>query len=141
MAKILVVDDDPGMREMLQSLLMEEGYDVTSIGDPVVALDLCREKPFDVVITDLKMPKIDGIELLKSIKNQRPETIVILMTAYASGEPASNAMKEGAYDYIEKGNIHDEIRTVVHTALMSKGLISDDPAGEKSNSIYEDKGL
>jgi len=64
MAKILVVDDDPGMREMLQSLLMEEGYDVTSIGDPVVALDLCREKPFDVVITDLKMPKIDGIELL-----------------------------------------------------------------------------
>jgi len=94
-----------------------------------------------VVITDLKMPIIDGIELLKSIKNQRPETIVILMTAYASGEPASNAMKEGAYDYIEKGNIHDEIRTVVHIALMNKGLISDDPAGEKSNSISEDKDL
>jgi len=125
MANILVVDDDQSMREMLEFLLLEEGHDVKSIGDPVVAVDLCRKITFDVVITDLKMPKINGIELLKSIKDQRPETIVILITSYASAETAVNAMKEGAYDYIEKANIHDELRKVVRTALMDKGLITD----------------
>lgn len=89
MAKILVLDDDQGMREFMEIMLTKEGYDVTCAGKPEKAISLCRKTAFDLVITDLKMPKIDGIEFLKTIKEQRPETVVILITAYASGETAS----------------------------------------------------
>jgi two-component system, NtrC family, response regulator PilR len=123
MAKILIVDDNQEMRELMEIMLQEENHDVTSTGEPLKAIELCRKKNFDLVITDLKMPKINGIEFLKIIKDQKPETTVILMTAYASGETAINAMKEGAYDYVEKGNSVDELRKVVHSALMKKGLI------------------
>ena len=133
MAKILVVDDDQGMREMLEIMLQKEGYDVTSIGEPLKAIELCRKKDFDLVITDLKMPKVNGIEFLKTIKDQKPETIVILITAYASGETAINAMKEGAYDYVEKGNSVDELKKVVRSALMNKGLIDNGSAEEKNS--------
>ena len=76
-----------------------------------------------MVITDLRMPKINGIEFLKTIKDQRPETIVILITAYASGETAINAMKEGAYDYVEKGGSIEDLKKVVRSALLKKGLV------------------
>jgi two-component system response regulator PilR (NtrC family) len=132
MAKILVVDDDQGMREFMDIMLTQEGYDVTSIGEPLKAIELCRKKPFDLVITDLKMPKINGIEFLKTVKDLNSETIVILITAYASGETALSAMKEGAYDYIEKGGSIEELKKVVKTALQKKGLIP--------NHIDEDTG-
>ncbi len=137
MAKILVVDDDQGMREMMEIMLQKEGYDVTSIGEPLKAIELCRKKDFDLVITDLKMPKVNGIEFLKTIKDQKPETIVILITAYASGETAINAMKEGAYDYVEKGNSVDELKKVVRSALMNKGLIDNGSAEEKNSTGKE----
>jgi two-component system response regulator PilR (NtrC family) len=123
MAKILVLDDDQGMREFMEIMLTKEGYDVTSAGEPAKAIDLCRKTAFDLVITDLKMPKINGIEFLKTIKDQRPETIVILITAYASGETAINAMKEGAYDYVEKGGSLEDLKKVVRSALLKKGLV------------------
>ena len=123
MAKILVLDDDQGMREFMEIMLTKEGYDVTSAGEPAKAIDLCRKTAFDLVITDLKMPKINGIEFLKTIKDQRPETIVILITAYASGETAINAMKEGAYDYVEKGGSLEDLKNVVRAALLKKGLV------------------
>jgi two-component system response regulator PilR (NtrC family) len=123
MAKILVLDDDQGMREFMEIMLTKEGYDVTGSGEPAKAIDLCRKTAFDLVITDLKMPKINGIEFLKAIKDQRPETIVILITAYASGETAINAMKEGAYDYVEKGGSIDDLKKIVQAALLKKGLV------------------
>jgi two-component system response regulator PilR (NtrC family) len=131
MARILVVDDDQGMREFMEIMLTKEGYDVTSAEDPAKAINLCRKVAFDLVITDLKMPKIDGIEFLKTIKDQRPETIVILITAYASGETAINAMKEGAYDYVEKGGSIEELKQIVHSALLKKGLV-DEKNGTKA---------
>jgi len=134
MAKILVVDDDQGMRELMEIMLMKEGYDVKSTEDPLKAIELCRKTAFDLVITDLKMPKINGIEFLKTIKDQRPDTTVILITAYASGETAINAMKEGAYDYVEKGNSVEELKKVVRSALQKKGLIADNPPEEKVNA-------
>jgi len=134
MAKILVVDDDQGMREFMEIMLLNEGYDVTSIGEPLKAIDLCRKTAFDLVITDLKMPKINGIEFLKTIKDQRPETTVILITAYASGETAINAMKEGAYDYVEKGQSIDELKKVVRSALMEKGLIENNDDEQRRNA-------
>jgi two-component system response regulator PilR (NtrC family) len=123
MAKILVVDDDQGMREFMEIMLVQEGYDVTSIGEPVKAIDLCRKNAFDLIITDLKMPKISGLDFLKVIKDQRPDAIVILITGYASGETAIKAMKEGAYDYVEKGGSIEELKKVVRSALQKKGLI------------------
>ena len=124
MAKILVLDDDQGMREVMEIMLTKEGYDVTTSDSPVKAINLCRKTAYDLVITDLKMPKIDGIEFLKTIKDHRLETVVILITAYASGETAINAMKEGAYDYVEKGNI-EEIKQVVRQALLKNGLVNE----------------
>ncbi len=124
MAKILVLDDDQGMREVMEIMLTKEGYDVTTSDSPVKAINLCRKTAYDLVITDLKMPKIDGIEFLKTIKDQRLGTVVILITAYASGETAINAMKEGAYDYVEKGNI-EEIKQVVRQALLKNGLVGE----------------
>ena len=125
MARILVVDDDQGMREFLEIMLTQEGYDVTCAEGPARAMNICRKNVFDLVITDLKMPKIDGIEFLKNVKDQYPDTIVILITAYASGETAVNAMKEGAYDYVEKGGSIEELKKVVHSALLKKGVIDE----------------
>ncbi len=125
MARILVVDDDQGMREFMEIMLTKEGYDVTSAEGPAKAINLCSKKDFDLVITDLKMPKIDGIEFLKTIKDQRPETIVILITAYASGETAINAMKEGAFDYVEKGGSNEELKQIIRSALINKGLVEE----------------
>ena len=124
MAKILILDDDQGMREFMEIMLAKEGYDVISAGDPAKAIDLYRKTVFDLVITDLRMPKINGIEFLKTVKDHRPETIVILITAFASGETAIEAMKEGAYDYVEKGGSIEDLKKVVRAALLKKGLVN-----------------
>ncbi|MDI6742598.1 MAG: sigma-54 dependent transcriptional regulator [Smithella sp.] len=137
MAKILIVDDDQGVREVMEIMLQQEGYDVTSTEEPLKAIEICKKRAFDLIITDLKMPKINGIEFLKSIKDQRPDAMVILITAYASGETAINAMKEGAYDYVEKGeNWQQELKRVVSSALKKKGVINDSP-GENMNQNKE----
>jgi two-component system response regulator PilR (NtrC family) len=126
MAKILVVDDDQGMREFLEIMMTREGYQVVTAGDAGKALTRCRKETFDLIITDLKMPKMDGIGFLKEVKELSPETMVILITAYASGETAVNAMKEGAYDYIEKDFAIEDLKKIVRNALAKKGLNRDD---------------
>jgi len=138
MAKILVLDDDQGMREFMEIMLTKEGYDVTSADNPVKAINLCRKTAYDLVITDLKMPKIDGIEFLKTIKDHRPQTVVILITAYASGETAVNAMKEGAYDYVEKGGNIEELKQIVRQALLKNGLVNEVqvPKNEPSEASF-----
>jgi len=141
MAKILVVDDDQGMREFLEIMLAKEGYDVTSTEDPAKAINLCRKTAYDLVITDLKMPKIDGIEFLKTIKDQRAETMVILITAYASGETAVNAMKEGAFDYVEKGGSNEELKKIVRAALLKKGIVDDNEQVKKLSEETEFGGM
>lgn len=132
MAEILVVDDDSGMREFLEIMLTGEGYRVTCADEGKQALDLCRKHAFDLVITDLKMPKVDGIDFLKGIKEISPETMVILITAYASGETALAAMQEGAYDYIEKNFDIGDFKAIVQDALDKKGIKKDDALFIKS---------
>jgi two-component system response regulator PilR (NtrC family) len=126
MAKILVVDDDQGMREFLEIMLNREGYRVGTASDAEKALVRCRKEKFDLIITDLKMPKMDGITFLKDVKEVSPETVVILITAYASGETAVTAMKEGAYDYIEKDFAIEDLKRIVQNALAAKGVKRDD---------------
>ena len=126
MAKILVVDDDQGMREFLEIMLTKEGYRVTCAGDAGKALNRCKKEQFDLIITDLKMPKMDGITFLKEVKDISPETMVILITAYASGETAVTAMKEGVYDYIEKGIDIEDLKKIIREALEKKGIKRED---------------
>lgn len=128
MAKMLVVDDDRGMKEFLQIMLEKDGHAVSCAGGGTEALNLCRKNRFDLVLTDLKMPKVNGIDLLQEIKTISPETAVILITAFASGETALAAMREGAFDYLEKDFDIDELKAVLRDALSKKGIaLGDDP--------------
>ena len=126
MPRILVVDDDQGMREFLEIMLTKEGYSVNTASDAGKALSRCRKETFDLIITDLKMPKMDGIGFLREVKDVSPETLVILITAYASGETAVTAMHEGAYDYIEKNFAIDDLKKIIRDALAKKGVKRDD---------------
>jgi len=122
MASILVVDDDLDMREFLEILLTGEGYEVTSAKEGKQAISLVKKNSYDLIITDLKMPKIDGIEFIKHVKEITPETLVILITAYASPETAVAAMEEGAIDYVEKNFDVEEFKSLIRDTLEKKGI-------------------
>ncbi len=122
MGKILVVDDERSMREFLTIMLQKDGHDVISATNGMEAIDCIGQKTFDIVITDLKMPQLDGIDVLKSVKESAPETVVIMITAYASADTAVDAMKQGAYDYITKPFKIEEIKLIVRNALEKRRL-------------------
>ena len=126
MAAILVVDDDQGMRDYLEIMLSREGYDVSTAPGGKEALTLCKKRAFDLVITDLKMAGMDGVDLLKALKEVTPETMTILITGYASGETALAAMKEGAYDYLEKNFEPEDLKGLIKDALSKKGVSEED---------------
>src|SRR3972149_891074 len=100
--KILVADDEQSMREFLEIMLKKEDYRISLASNGEEVLKLIEMDIFDLVLMDIRMPKLDGISALKKIKVISPETIVIMITAYASADTAITAMKEGAYDYITK---------------------------------------
>jgi two-component system response regulator PilR (NtrC family) len=116
-ARILIVDDEMSMRNLFSIMLAKEGYEVDVAEDGMAALSLLDKKIYDLVITDIIMPKIKGTELLKKVKEVHPETVVIMITAYASTESAVEAMKEGAYDYITKPFSVEEIKVIIAKAL------------------------
>jgi two-component system response regulator PilR (NtrC family) len=120
--KILVVDDERSMREFLGIMLAKEGYSVTQCPDGETALKQMEEDIFDLAIMDIRMPKMDGIAVLERIKETAPETVVIMITAFASTDTAVQAMKKGAYDYITKPFKIDEIKLIIHNALEKKAL-------------------
>ena len=120
--KILVVDDERSMREFLGIMLAKEGYGVTQCPDGETALRQVEEDIFDLIIMDIRMPKMDGIAVLERIKEITPETIVIMITAFASTDTAVRAMKKGAYDYITKPFKIDEIKLIIRNALEKKAL-------------------
>jgi len=116
-ASILVVDDEKSMREFMEIMLKKEGYGVSTASSGEEALDIFKSGSFDVVITDLKMGEMSGVELLKKLKEVDSSVIVILMTAYASVENAIDAMKSGAYDYFTKPFNIDDIKLHVSRAI------------------------
>lgn len=122
MNRILIVDDEKSMRELLLIMLKKEGYDATAAENGETALQAIQSEIYDLVITDIRMPSMNGIELLKSVKELSPETVVIVITAYASTETAVDAMKFGAYDYITKPFKNEEIRLIVQKALEKRFL-------------------
>ena len=123
MARILIVDDEASMREFLEIFLRKEGYQtetVPSAEDAFAKLDVSE---YDLILTDLKMPRASGIDVLERAKELWPETQVIVMTAYSTTETAVAAMKMGAYDYISKPFQVEEIRVIIQRAL-EKGQLS-----------------
>jgi len=119
---ILIVDDDEGVRQVLSRSLGESGYVVTCAESGERATASVRETPFDLVILDMVLPRIDGLEVLKEISNLRPEVGVIMITGYASVETAIKAMKMGAVDYIVKPFRMEEVELVVGRALERSHL-------------------
>ena len=107
--RILLVDDDRVARVPLRDDIREAGYEVDEAGSAEEALDLLRRNPYDVVVTDLRMPGMDGIELLERIKAQRPDAEVIVITAYGTVQTAVRAMKLGAYEYLTKPFDNEEL--------------------------------
>ena len=125
MASILVVDDEHGIREFLQIMLEREGYEVSCAADGKEAIDSFRKGKYDVVLADIRMPKVDGFEVMNRIKEISPETSVIMITAFASFESAVKSMKEGAYDYIAKPFNVDEIKITIKNALQKREALGE----------------
>ena len=115
--RILVVDDDESLRWVTQAQLQQSGYEVAVAGDGNAALESIWQVPPDLVITDLKMPGMSGLELLRKIREDYPEVIVIIVTAFGTVENAVEAMKAGASDYIMKPVNMDELRLIVNRGL------------------------
>jgi two-component system NtrC family response regulator len=124
-AKILVVEDDVALRRVIQAQLAQMGFQVSAAEDVPRALDLLRSDLYDLVLTDLNLPGLSGLELLKTVRAECPETVVILMTAFGTIETAVQAMKNGAYDYLTKPLHPYELRALVSRALERRRLIEE----------------
>ena len=120
--KMLIIDDEPLMRITLQDSLVGEGYEVVAAETGRKGVDLLRKNQWDIIITDLKLPDLEGIEILKEAKFLNPSTEVILITAYGSIDSAVSAMKEGASDYLTKPFSMDELLLIVKRLLRMRQL-------------------
>jgi two-component system, NtrC family, response regulator PilR len=120
--RVLVVDDEQSMRELLGIMLRQVGYAVTMADGGEAAIEALKADAFDLVITDLRMRKVDGLAVLRAAKEHSPRTVVLVVTAFASTETAVEAMKLGAYDYVTKPFKLDELRLTIANALERKRL-------------------
>jgi DNA-binding NtrC family response regulator len=125
LSQILLIDDESHNREALTLLLTHAGYQVQSAASGEEALKILQETPFEVVITDLFLPGVSGIDILKRVKEDSPYTNVILITGNASAETAVEAMKEGAFDYITKPLNFEKLKILVAKALEKSRLVAE----------------
>lgn len=123
--KILVVEDEKSLRDVLGILLEGEGYEVDLAAGGIEGVNFLNKDIFDMVITDINMPKVNGFEILKKVREISPDTLVIMITAFGTTESAIEAMQLGAYDYVHKPFKIDEIRHVVKKALERRKLSSE----------------
>jgi len=119
--RILVVDDEPNMLRLLQTILMgKTGYEVTTTNNPLEVSKLLQDKSFDLVVTDLKMPLVDGIDLVEMIKKIDVYLPIVIITAYGTSETAEEAIQKGAYDFITKPFRKETILITIKRALERK---------------------
>ncbi|GFE62530.1 sigma-54 dependent transcriptional regulator [Geobacter sp. AOG2] len=123
--KILIIDDDTSLRRVLEYNLQEAGYQIVAAASGEEGLRLFGEEAPALVITDMKMPGMDGLQVLKAVKERSPETLVMIITAFGTVDIAVEAMKLGAYDYITKPFNRDELRLTVGKALQFTGLAAE----------------
>lgn len=129
--QILVVDDEPNLRRVLGAQLSRDGYEVHAVADGEEALRILQEQYIDVVITDLRMPRLDGLELLRRALVLEPELPVVIITAHGTVDNAVEALKSGAFDYITKPFDQNEVRNVVKKALRTRALASEEARQER----------
>lgn len=125
MPNILVVEDKDSMRNMLYDTLTEEGHRVDAAADGRQAIDLVSNKSYDLVLTDLRMPDVDGLQVLSKVKEVDQETSVIVMTAYGTIEDAVKAMKEGAFDFLTKPFDTEHLCVLINRALENRRLVAE----------------
>ena len=138
-AKILVVDDERVALKNLEHVLKKEGYEVVGTESGPNALKLLTEQPFDVVLTDLRMEKVDGLQILKKCRELHPDTEVIMITGYATLESAVEAMKKGAFHYIAKPFKLDVVRNVVREAIEKVALKKENKQLREQVENYQGK--
>ncbi|MCF8720408.1 sigma-54-dependent transcriptional regulator [Nitrospina gracilis] len=122
MSKILVVENEKSMRDLLTIVLEKDGHEVETARNGEVAVDMIQEHQYDVVLTDINMPRANGIDVLDAVNRVLPGTPVIMMTAYASAETAVETMKKGAYDYLSKPFKIEELQLIIKNAAEKKRL-------------------
>ena len=138
MAKILVIDDEVAIRKTLKEILEYENHTVDTAKDGFEALDKVKANHYDVILLDIKMPKKDGIEVLESIMKISPETPVIMITGHGTVETAVEALKKGAYDFLEKPLDLNRLLVAVRNALEKKDLVKETKKlRKKINKTYE----
>ncbi len=118
--KILVVDDESEMRVALETTLKREGYQPVCVEDGKKAWERIQDETFDLIVSDVKMPRMDGVELLRAVKQHSPKTIVIMMTAYGDIDNAVETMKVGAFDYLLKPFSAEILISSVNRAFMNE---------------------
>lgn len=122
--KIMVVDDDKDVCEYLRQLLTEEGFKVKATTDPTQVIGFLKKDRYHLILLDLKMPKLGGLELMRQIRKMDSDIIVIILTAYPSVESAVETMKQDAFDYLQKPFKVEELREVITNAVRAKGLLT-----------------
>jgi len=130
MPKILIVDDEPNITELLEIAFQEDGMDVIKSGSGRDALNILRDHDIDIVVSDIRMPDLSGVELLGLAKEFSPDTVFIMITAYASTETAIEALQHGAFDYVTKPFGMEELRSIVQRALEKKNSRKRTPAAK-----------
>jgi two-component system, NtrC family, response regulator HydG len=136
MATILIIDDDVTFCLMLKTLLEKNNYDVTSVFSPIEARRIIKEKHFDVVLSDMRMPEMSGLELILPIKKEWQQTQIILMTSYADITTAIKSIKQGAFDYISKPLNPDELLSLIKEALKIAGQGTNQQKSQQHDDDY-----
>ena len=131
---ILIVDDEESVRDSLFNWFMEDGYDVECAENAKKALLLLESRAFDIVLADIKMPGMDGMEMHRRIRALNKETIVIIMTAFASVDTAVQALKDGAYDYVTKPFDPDDLSHLIRNAATHIALKAENEALKRKAS-------
>ncbi len=125
MPSVLLVDDEPNIIEVLEIVLRDQGLEVSAAKSGGEALRRLRQREFDIVVSDIRMPDISGVELLKETKKLAPETVFVMITAYAGTDTAIEALQHGAYDYLTKPFKMEELRQIVRRALEKRNRRQD----------------
>ena len=123
--RILVIDDEPRIREACILVLSDKGFEVAAAPDGEIGLQMIKEKHYDIVLVDLMMPTISGFDVLSEVRSHHPDTVVIVITGYATLEHSIEAMKKGAFDFIPKPFTPDQLRAVVDKSLRYTGALQD----------------
>jgi DNA-binding NtrC family response regulator len=129
---ILIVDDEESVRDSLYSWFMEDGYHVECAENASKALSILEADSFDIILADIKMPGMDGLEMLRRIKSLRKDSIVIIMTAFATVDTAVQALKDGAFDYVTKPFDPDDLSHLIRNASKQISL-------KEENEILKEK--